>query len=73
VEFVVVENSPPGEHRDEARRLVETYMPHGTAGARYVELPINSGTTRSRQAIFDHASADNVLPCWVDPETVIIL
>lgn len=61
VEFVVVENSPPGEHRDAARALVQGNMGFGTAGARYVELPDSSGTTRTRQAIFDHATSDNVL------------
>ena len=68
VEFVIAENSVPvstkeGGHREAARGLVQNFFKkeHGVHGAHFIEMPPHSGTTQTRQAIFDNATSDNIL------------
>jgi len=61
VEFVIVDNSPESPAGKLIAEHAKSWMKDGTAGAKYVPLPGNLGTSPSRDLIFRHANADAVL------------
>lgn len=61
IEFVVVDNKPSSRHGQMVRTLVEGWARAGCNGAKYVPLENPVGTSPSRDAIFQHATAPAVL------------
>jgi glycosyltransferase involved in cell wall biosynthesis len=62
-EIIVVDNNPSSRHGVETKNLCLKL------GIKYIEYPQNTGTTQSRQAIFDNATGDIVI--CVDPHVML--
>lgn len=61
VEVIVVDNNPNSDHGKETKKYVENWVGPWTAGARYIAMPENTGTTQPRNRIFDEARGDAVM------------
>tara|TARA_R110000765_G_scaffold288759_4_gene384972 strand:+ start:4330 stop:6237 length:1908 start_codon:yes stop_codon:yes gene_type:complete len=61
VEFVVIDNSPDSSHGEHLERSIRGWAHIGTAGAQYYPLKSPTGTSCSRNKIFEMATGDAVL------------
>lgn len=61
VEFVIVDNSPDSQHGKDVEQLVRSWAHIGNAGAKYIPMRTPTGTSPSRNKIFEEASGDAVL------------
>lgn len=60
-EIVVVDNAPDSKHGQETKRLCMDLAGRSLGPVRYIPMPVNHGTTQTRQRIFEEARGDGVL------------